>query len=503
MRLNPKPSQRGGKQLLERYGKVGDILAEMEEKLTYALVDNATLTAVQRILGQVKTKSRDSVDTDIVALENFLQAVLFYDQIIAIDDYIPRHRDARIKSFNFVNFLRSADYNLDALAAKASEKSAELRPEIRGGEFVNEDFKRLLELLQTHIICTWDVSSSIYYLTLKGLAEKNSEEFEKYGNLAAAIFSELGDAADSGKRTSGDVALFDRYGQPIGSGYKIPGAKWGDGSTGGMTGAIKPFVASLVWLANRSIFYSLVAKYLQADTFLYPIRQAYQQHYISQSCNYGQNYPKRIVESFSSTFSEDIIAIQQGGLATASAIDLPIFGAWMARQTGDPATLITATLELRERSEFQEAREQLREVRRLFDESDIGSANKAVTKIIVDLKKASTDMRTKYGIKTKQGVPVTRLVHIYNTVAALKGLPTLPDYNFSVKLPDFLKFDKNRGFSSVYRNLTHDLSTTWSLGEARDILGSRVILDKEAFVYNPKNEDPIYRKSHSPIKSPM
>ena len=67
--------------------------------MTYALVDNSTLTAVQRISGDVITKSRDSVDTDIVALENYLQAILFYDRIVAVDDYIPVHRESRISSF--------------------------------------------------------------------------------------------------------------------------------------------------------------------------------------------------------------------------------------------------------------------------------------------------------------------------------------------------------------------------------------------------------------------
>ncbi|MCW7418352.1 hypothetical protein OHD37_18095 [Escherichia coli] len=101
-----------------------------------------------------------------------------------------------------------------------------MKPKIRGGTFVNDDFKKLIELLQTHIICTWDISSSVYHLTLKNLSD-GGKEFEKYGNIAAAIFSELRDAAESGNRTNGDVELLDRFGNPIRKGYKVPGAKWG------------------------------------------------------------------------------------------------------------------------------------------------------------------------------------------------------------------------------------------------------------------------------------
>lgn len=472
--------------------------------MTYALIDNSTLTAVQRLTGQALTKSRDSVDTDIVAFENYIQAILFYDRLVAVDDYIPAYRDARIAAFPDITFLTKSDFNLDEIEATATAKANQLQPKLQGGEFVNDDFKKLIDLLQTHIVCTWDISSSVYHLTLKSLSA-SPQEFDKYGNIAASIFAELGDASDAGKITSGNVELVDRFGNPIGKGYKVPGAKWGNGSSSGeASGAIKAFVASLVWLANRSIFYSLTAKYLQADTFLYPIRQVYQQGYISQTCHYGFDYAKHIVEHFSTSLSTDLIDVHNGGLTTSTSTELPIFSAWLAKQTGDPAQVVQAAYSIRNNPEFVEAREKMREIRRLFDEEDIADANKAVSGIIQDIGKASNDLRAKYGLQTRHGVPVTKLVHVYNTYAALNNLPKVPGYNFKVKIPEFFyNLKQPRGFRAVYRNLTHDLSTVWSLGEARDILGSRVTEDKEARAYSPKQEEPKYRNAHSPFKSPM
>lgn len=474
--------------------------------MTYALVDNSTLTAVQRISGDVITKSRDSVDTDIVALENYLQAILFYDRIVAVDDYIPVHRESRISSFPNIDFLNKDEFNLSEIEQQAKDKADSLQPKIQGGSFVNEDFKKLIELLQTHITCTWDISLSVYHLNLKSLSD-NPSEFDKYGNIAAAIFAELGDSAELGQRTSGNVELVDRFGQPIQKGYKVPGAKWGDGSgesSGEASDAIKAFVASLVWLANRSIFYSLSAKYLNADTFLYPIRQAYQQTYMSQTCNYGFDYAKNIVEHFSTTASEDLVNIHNAGLVGATSTSLPMFSAWLARETGDPSMIIESAYNMRNNPEFVESREQLREIRRLFDEAEIASANKAVLKVVTDFNKSSNNLRVKYGLQTRQGVPVTKLIHVYNTYAAVNGLPKAPAYNFKIKPPEFLyNLRKPRGFNAVYRNLTHDLSTVWSMGEARDILGSKVVLDKSARVYAPKQEQPRYSHAHSQFKSPM
>lgn len=472
--------------------------------MTYALLDNATLTAVQRLSGRVQTKSTDSVDTDIIALENLVQAILFYDDLIAIDDYIPAHRDERIAFFPYIRFLDSKTYNLDQINTSAAQIASTLRPQIKGGEFADDDFKNLMELLQTHIVCTWDISSSIYFLTLKCLAESNSAEFTKYGNLAAAIFSELDDVKDSGNRTSGHVELIDRYGRPIGKDYKIPNARWGDGSTGGATPAITAFVAALAWLANRSIYYSLAAKYLRADTFLYPIRQAYQQHYMSKTCGYGYDYTRNIVQHFSSSLSADLINIHNGGLSIATAVDLPVFSAWLAKQTGDVTTVIDSALSLRNESEFVEARGQLRAIKNSLDYSQTAEANRAAGRIIQDVKKSSDAIRAKYGLATRQGVPVTRLVQVYNTYAALNALPSFPEYTFNIKLPEFLSdIRKPVGFNAAYRNITNDLSVVCSLGEARDILAGRVVRDEKAVTYSPKNEPPKYKNSHSPFKSPM
>ena len=450
------------------------------------------------------TKSKDSVDTDIVALENLVQAILFYDRIVAVDDYIPKYRDERIAAFPFITFLNAHEYNIDTIEEKAAEKAAEIKPEIRGGEFANEDFKRLVDLLQTHIVCTWDISSSIYYLTLKGLAEQNSVEFEKYGKLASAIFTELSDIKEVGGSASSAVKLYDSRGNRITQGYHIPKAKWGNGETGGVTPAISAFVASLSWLANRTIFYSLTSKYLKADSFLYPIRQAYQQHYMNKTCKIGFDFTENLINHFSSSLSQDLVQIHNGGLASATAIDLPIFSAWLAKKTGNSSSIINAAIQIRDDKHIKEAKEQIREVRRLFDESDISTANKAVKKIITDIKKTSDAIRVKYSVETRQGTPITRIVQVYNTYAAVNALPKIPSYNFTIKLPEFLhNLRRETGFSAVYRDISTDLTTIWSLGEAKDILGGNVIIDDRKSAYNPKSESPIYKYAHSQWKSPM
>jgi hypothetical protein len=134
---------------------------QVATNMTYALIDNATITAAQRIMGEVSSRSRDSVDVDIIAIENLVQAILFYDEIITIDDYKEVYRKERQDKFPFVKFLDKASLKLPEIEKAAYDEANNIRPQIRGGEFENEEFKQLIHTLKTHMICTWDISSSV------------------------------------------------------------------------------------------------------------------------------------------------------------------------------------------------------------------------------------------------------------------------------------------------------------------------------------------------------
>ena len=43
--------------------------------MAYALIDNSTLTSVQRILGKISIRDKEIVDSDISAFENLIQAI--------------------------------------------------------------------------------------------------------------------------------------------------------------------------------------------------------------------------------------------------------------------------------------------------------------------------------------------------------------------------------------------------------------------------------------------
>lgn len=165
--------------------------------MAYALIDNASLTAVERVVGNIVVKNPDTINGDLVAFENLMQAILFYDDLICIDNYKEQYRDSRINSFNYIRFLSSDNFGLDKIDALAQKQARSVQPEIRGGEFVDNDFRELVDSLKINMICTWDMKSSVYYLTMKMLGQPNTPEYEKYSELSSAIFNELSDAGST------------------------------------------------------------------------------------------------------------------------------------------------------------------------------------------------------------------------------------------------------------------------------------------------------------------
>ncbi|WP_460096210.1 hypothetical protein [Pseudomonas sp. S3_C01] len=92
--------------------------------MTYALIDNATLTAVQRATGEVPVQNSDTINGDLCAVENFLQGILFYDDLPCIDNYKPQHRESRKEQFPYLRFLSPGEYGLQALEEIAQKEAA-------------------------------------------------------------------------------------------------------------------------------------------------------------------------------------------------------------------------------------------------------------------------------------------------------------------------------------------------------------------------------------------
>lgn len=466
--------------------------------MSYALIDNASLTAVERALGNVVVKNPDTINGDLVAFENFIQAILFYDDLVCIDNYKQEHRDQRISTFDCVRFLAPNDYGLSQIDSLAQTEARSIRPEIRGGEFVDDDFRELVDLLKLNMVCTWDMRSSVYYLTMKMLGQPNTPEYEKYSELSSAIFNELSDMGTTTGYWSTEATLVSSEGHM----YSAEEFKSEESDLGGVTRPLEMFIASLNWLAFKSIYYSMAAKHLQADSFIHPIRHAYQLHWMKKTGAFGHDFTAKLISNLSDKVSSTVSEVIDHGRSATFSLDIPIFSAWLAQESGGVENSIKAALELKKSDHFLVARETMREIKIVYDESGLAAGNAKTTKLISDLDKISGDLKRTYGVPSPQGIQGSFLIKSVNSLTALAGIPAIPDREFALSTPDFMKSNQSQAFSTIFKDITNELTSIERLGGHRDLLASNFQIDDEYYTA-PKTEDPNFRWASSGWKRPM
>jgi len=466
--------------------------------MTYALIDNASLTAVDRVMGHIVSKNPDTVNGDLAAFENLVQAILFYDDLVTIDNYKEEFRDIRMKRFGFINFLSSNSYGLPEIDKLAKKEAASIRPEIKGGEFSDKDFKELLEMLKLNMVCTWDMRSSIYYLTMKMLGQPNTPEYDKYSELSASIFNELSDSRETKGPWSTDVTLISAGGH-IYLEQEFREQKQG---LGGTTRALDMFIAALNWMAYKSIYYSIAAKHLKADSFIHPIRHAYQIHWMKKTGAFGHDFTSRLLGNLSNKIGTSVSEIIDHGRVASITLDLPIFSAWLTQESGGIEGVIACALELKKADHFAIVRQTIREIRIAYDENGISLGNSKVTSLVKDLERISGDIKRKYGVPSNQGIQGSFLIKSINFATALAGIPPIPDHEFAISTPNFLKSSRTRAFSTIFKDIANELTSIERLGGLRDKMASSFQIDDSHYVI-PKTEDPKFRNFRSYCKMPM
>lgn len=471
--------------------------------MSYALIDNASLTAVERTLGDITINNTDTINGDLVAFENTIQAILFYDNLICIDNYKEEYREARKEKFDFINFLSESDYDLSKLDKIAKTEAQQIKPEIKGGEFVDNDFGQLIDMLKLNMVCTWDLRSSVYYLTMKMLGQPDTPEYEKYSELSASIFNELSDIAVTKGYWSSEAKLISSTGHVFTEAEFRQEREKSSGGKGGMTTALETFIAALNWMAYKSIYYSVVAKHFQADSFIHPIRHAYQLHWMKKTGAFGHDYTAKIINSLSKKINTTRSEIVDHGRNSTTSLDLPIFSAWLANESGSVSSVIKTALEIKNENHFKTCREIIREIDTAYNESGIRDGNKKTTALMKDLDKISGDIKRLYGVPSNQGIQGSFLIKTFNSLSSIISIPSIPEKEFALSTPEFMKSKRHKAFSTVFKDVTNELMSIERLGGLRDKLVSEFKVRKGPVYSGAKTENPKFRYATTHWKQPM
>ena len=332
--------------------------------MSYAIIDNATLTAVQRLLGEIPIYNKHAIDGDILAFETLIQTILFYDDVCYLNDYKTEHKEKRNQYFNYLCQVDIEHENYNTLINETNKLADEIVPHIEGGFFTNSNFKPFFDLLKMHNIFTWDMSSSVNNLTQKMLSDsKNELDINKYSKLNQMIFSEMQD--NFSRRSENKPVILDSKGNPITSDYSVRD-KSGAAQEACVGKQTELLMANLSWLAYRVILYTLAAKEMGGSLILHPIRNAFQINFLSKLFPESKNVFSSLISAMNAPVEATITTVFNSTQPLISKYPLPMFSAVLAQQTGNPKEVVNAAYHLKNEGDFVEARKSLSEIGNLF-----------------------------------------------------------------------------------------------------------------------------------------
>jgi hypothetical protein len=117
-------------------------------KMRCAVLDNATLTAVQRLLGEIEVENTFSLDGDIAAFETLIQAILFYDTVLYIDDYKQEFRSSRRAAFHFLGAIDAPSIAYQELIRAATALVDGVILKVKAGKINLNEIGKFLDSLK-------------------------------------------------------------------------------------------------------------------------------------------------------------------------------------------------------------------------------------------------------------------------------------------------------------------------------------------------------------------
>jgi len=469
-----------------------------------AIIDNATLTAVQRLLGEIPIYNKHSIDGDILAFETLIQSILFFDEVCFVNDYKSEYRDERNLYFNHLEQINIDDDSYNQLLKETTKFSDEIIPQIEGGFFIDSDFKPFFELLRMNNIFTWDMSSSVYYLTQKMLLDsKNEINIDKYSKLNQMIFSELNDQFV--KPSNNKSIILDSSGVPIKATHRVydKEGRLQEAYIGKQTELL---MANLSWLAYRTIFYTIMAKETGGTLILHPIRNAFQINFLSKLHPQNTDIFKTLISSINAPVENTVNSIFTSTQPLITKFSLPMFSISLTHKAGNPTDAINLAYHLKNEGDFVEARKRLSEIENLFAVENSQKARITANKLVLDVQELMDRICVNYGVATPQGISLSPMITAYNMGSALipGGLPSIPNYSGKIKFLDKVRdLIPQTGFNAVYKSLINDLTQISQIGEYHEKLTSQVTYHENSDFYTSKSENEKYMCAKSYWKIPM
>lgn len=439
--------------------------------MSVVMLDNSTISSVQRALGKAPTKEPALLDVEHVALERFSEAFLLSDRIIVPDTYKKALTPARKKMlsdpiFSFVTVEEQEDSDLLSIAGQLSEAWHVAYKE--GSE--RSLFSQYFQQADAFSKFIWEHASSEFYLVFRAMGIDKESPF---------IEAVLDSPADYGLGEKIEIQGTDNL--PV---------KWEK-----LSSHVKRLVSVLAWLGNQYIWYQVYAAKYNANYLSHPLRDFFSYDFLDR-LNHGANTS----ENFAKSFRTGMQGFQKKMLDTYQELDLvpqseslhlPNFLPFLVSECGDGQEYLDALSHYRNVSEVVEIRERLSEI-----DSEIEQGiYKKHSQMVKDIERVGENLLKEKGVDPrfiKLGPP-TKLLGI-----SVSG----DDARIDLPIPSGLykQYFVGKKYRSFVKKVMDELAMPSQYGKLKDRLNSYAWVDKEQFPKFYLKQDRMPSLFHKPFR---
>jgi hypothetical protein len=318
--------------------------------MTKVLIDNATISSVQRALGKASLREPSLLDIEHVALARFSEAVLLNDSVVIPDNYkaeLTASRKALISgdAFHFQELVSGED---EAITQVCTSLAPIWREAFRAGSdrsLFSEYFSQVNAF--SHFI--WEHSSSEFFLVFR------AHGIDKASPLIDAVL-----ASPPNEEIGKELQIFGTDGNSV---------SWEK-----LSPHVKRMLAVMGWLAHQYLWYQVFAAQHECSYMPHPLRDFFAYDFLTRA-----NAGAKSTTVFDSAFKDGIGKFQGrlkqsleqlGQVQQSTTVSLPGFLPLLVRESSNRNDFLKVLSQMRLESDVIALRKMLEEVQLAIERDD-------------------------------------------------------------------------------------------------------------------------------------
>lgn len=314
------------------------------------LIDNATISSVERALGKAPVREPALLDIEHVALSRFSEAVLLSDGIIVPDNYKAEFTASRkaLISGDIFNFQELRENEDDEIIEICSSLLEIWREAFHAGS-ERSLFSEYFSQVNAFSNFIWESASSKCFLVFR------AHGIDKESPLIEAFL-----ASPANEKLGSELQIIDTDGNVVG---------WHK-----LSRHVQRMLSVMGWLGHQYVWHQIFSAQYDCSYLPHPLRDFFAYDFLNRI-----NQGARSRSAFASAFTDGIGKFQGrlkdslevlGQSETATNINLPGFLPLLIRESSSGNDFIAVLHQMRQEPEVSELREMLKDIQQSIEQGN-------------------------------------------------------------------------------------------------------------------------------------